>query len=472
MAGLRCHLGGEPRRTTHALNDGRQQEICQAINLTGGHRGLPEHAPDPNIRRHRRRYFCLDRHQLFPHPSLAMTDHSPSLEEAPASPGRVETLALCCSIHLLHDGCANALYVLFPLIALDLQLSFAQVGLLKTAYTWALSGMQIPASFLAERTGEILILSAGTALLGLSLVATALVISYAFLVWLLTLAGGGSGVQHPLASSLVSHAYASAGRRTALGTYNVSGDLGKVMLPGLIGVLAASWGWRGGFVVLGLFAVTTGGVLGLYLAKRGTTPPTLIQPRPANPSQGWGILDRRRFRRLTLIGMLDDSTRTSFLTFLPFLLVQKGMGPEEIGLVFTLLFAGGAVGKFLCGVLADRCGIVPMILGTEILTGALILALLPLSSAAVFFVIPLVGLVLNGTSSVLYGTVPELVAPQGRSRGYALYYTVVMATGAAAPFLAGLLSDATGLSLSLGAISATALAAGSLSLFLRVPPRT
>ena len=329
--------------------------------------------------------------------------------------------------------------------------------------------MQIPASFLAERAGEILILSAGTALLGLSLVATALVISYAFLVWLLTLAGGGSGVQHPLASSLVSHAYQSAGRRTALGTYNFSGDLGKVMLPGLIGVLAASWGWRGSFVVLGLFAVTTGGVLGLYLVKRGTTPPTPIQPRPANSSQGWGILDRHRFRRLTLIGMLDDSTRTSFLTFLPFLLVQKGMGPEEIGLVFTLLFAGGAVGKFLCGVLADRWGIVPMILGTEILTGALILALLPLSSAAIFFVIPLVGLVLNGTSSVLYGTVPELVAPQGRSRGYALYYTVVMATGAAAPFLAGLLSDATGLSLTLGAISATALVAGSLSLFLREP---
>jgi len=64
------------------------------------------------------------------------------------------------------------------------------------------------------------------------------------------------------------------------------------------------------------------------------------------------------------------------------------------------------------------------------------------------------------------------VAPQGRSRGYALYYTVVMATGAAAPFLAGLLSDATGLSLTLGAISATALAAGSLSLFLREPNPT
>jgi|GEM_PF-5953708 len=110
-----------------------------------------------------------------------------------------------------------------------------------------------------------------------------------------------------------------------------------------------------------------------------------------------------------------------------------------------------------------------MIVGTEVLTGALILALLPLPSAAIFFAIPLVGLVLNGTPSVLYGTVPELVAPQGRSRGYALYYTVVMATGAAAPVLAGLLSDATGLFLTMTAIGVMAMTAAFLSLFLREP---
>ncbi len=108
-----------------------------------------------------------------------------------------------------------------------------------------------------------------------------------------------------------------------------------------------------------------------------------------------------------------------------------------------------------------------MVFGTELLTALLILTLLPISSSQVFALVPVLGVVLNGTSSVLYGTVPELVTPRGRSRSYALYYTVVMATGAIAPFLYGLVSDIAGLSLALTAIAAMAAAAAFLSFFLR-----
>ena len=49
---------------------------------------------------------------------------------------------------------------------------------------------------------------------------------------LLLVAGLGSGVQHPLASSLVSRAYETGPRRAALGTYNFAGDLGKIAVAG------------------------------------------------------------------------------------------------------------------------------------------------------------------------------------------------------------------------------------------------
>jgi MFS family permease len=48
---------------------------------------------------------------------------------------------------------------------------------------------------------------------------------------------------------------------------------------------------------------------------------------------------------------------------------------------------------------------------------------------------------LNGTSSVLYGTVPELVTPERRSRAYGLFYTIGIGCGAAFPPCFGLLSD-------------------------------
>ena len=47
----------------------------------------------------------------------------------------------------------------------------------------------------------------------------------------LLLAGLGGSTQHPIASSLVVGAYPGLRSRTALGTYNFTGDVGKVLLP-------------------------------------------------------------------------------------------------------------------------------------------------------------------------------------------------------------------------------------------------
>jgi len=56
-------------------------------------------------------------------------------------------------------------------------------------------------------------------------------------------------------------------------------------------------------------------------------------------------------------------------------------------------------------------------------------------------VLPLIGMALNGTSSVLYGTVPELVAPERRQRAFSIFYTGGVGAGALAPVLYGLISD-------------------------------
>ena len=52
---------------------------------------------------------------------------------------------------------------------------------------------------------------------------------------------------------------------------------------------------------------------------------------------------------------------------------------------------------------------------------------------------------LNGTSSVLYGTVPELVTAERRESAFGVFYTGTIGAGALAPALYGLLGDAIGL---------------------------
>jgi len=139
--------------------------------------------------------------------------------------------------------------------------------------------------------------------------------------------------------------------------------------------------------------------------------------------------------------MIDSATRMGFLTFLPFLLKMKGAGLAEIGVALTLIFTGGACGKLACGWLGQRLGVVRATWVTEGATAAGILALLPLPLFASFAVLPLIGVALNGTSSVLYGTVPELVASERRQRAFSIFYTGGVGAGALSPVLYGMVSD-------------------------------
>ena len=83
------------------------------------------------------------------------------------------------------------------------------------------------------------------------------------------------------------------------------------------------------------------------------------------------------------------------------------------------------------------------------------------------FLLPALGIALNGTSSVLYGTVAELVETERRSRVYGLFYTIGIGTGALAPPLFGLLSDAAGVTVTLAILAVVILATLPLAHLLR-----
>src|SRR4030095_6845130 len=101
--------------------------------------------------------------------------------------------------------------------------------------------------------------------------------------------------------------------------------------------------------------------------------------------------------------------------------------------------------------------VVPSVILTEVATTVLILLLLPLSLPLVLVLLPAVGLMLNGTSSVLYGTVPEFVSPQRRTHAFALFYTGGSVAGATGPLSSGLLGDAAGLAVALSVVACLAL---------------
>jgi MFS family permease len=361
------------------------------------------------------------------------------------------TLTVCGGAHALHDGFTDLLNVLYPLLQAQFGLSYAAIGAFKSVYSGAMAVGQIPSGRLAVRFGGVRVLAIGTALIAVGYGLAGLTGSLYGVVAGLLLAGLGGSTQHPIGSSLVSAAFSGLRSRTALGTYNFTGDVGKVLLPALFAVIAASLGWQQALIVIAALAVLGAGVI---LAS--------LKPVPlhnkGDESKAMAGQDRPwAYWLLFAIHIADDLVRTGFLIFLPFLLRDKGADLPTIGLGLSLLFAGGAAGKLVMGWVGDRLGVVPSVILTEAATTVLILLLLPLSLPFVLVVLPAVGLMLNGTSSVLYGTVPEFVSPEKRTHAFAVFYTGGSVAGATGPFLAGLLGDATSLPFALTVVACIAL---------------
>lgn len=376
-------------------------------------------------------------------------------------------LATACSIHFVHDGFSDILYVLLPVWAAEFRLALAQVGVIRTAYSGGMALFQIPSGFLAERWGERRVLAVGTAVTAAGFIVAGGAGGFAALLLILLAAGLGSGVQHSLSSSLVSKAYETGPRRAALGTYNFSGDLGKVAVPAALALVATVIGWRAAAAAFGGLGLLAALALVLVLARLGTGG----APHPEEPVAAgrgdWGIRDGRGFGALTIIGMVDNATRTAFLTFLPFVLIAKGLSVAGVGGALALVFAGGAAGKFVCGLAAERVGVIRTVVLTEVATALGILTAvgspLPIALAVL---LPL-GIALNGTSSVLYGTVADLVTPARRSRAYGLYYTLTIGASSLAPAVYGVVGDLIGAGTTLVAIGLVVLVTIPLSLVLR-----
>src|SRR4029453_16974318 len=202
-------------------------------------------------------------------------------------------LATACTIHFVHGGFSDTLYVLLPLWATDFGLTFAQVGMIRTAYSGGMAAFQIPAGLLAERWGERRMLGAGPRVTALGFIGVGAVGGFLALLGVLLVAGIGSGVQHPLSSSLVSKAYETGPRRAALGTYNFSGDIGKVVVPAAVALAATVVGCRTASMAYGVVGVLAAlGILGVLARLTPDLPDVGDRPGQAETAMsGWGIRD-------------------------------------------------------------------------------------------------------------------------------------------------------------------------------------
>ena len=373
-------------------------------------------------------------------------------------------LASCSTAHASHDGLAEALLVLLPLWAQAFGLSLTQTGALKSAFLAAMAAGQIPSGFISERLGERRLLVLGTLAVAVGWLLLAEADGFRALLASLLVAGIGSSVQHPLASSLVSRAYRGGRMRAALGVYNFAGDAGKAIVPALLAIGIGIVGWRTSSQSCGIAMAVV--ALGTHLTLRrvlaGDAPPATAAGAPSD----WGVTDRRGFALLSVLALIDGATRSGFLLLVPFLMVEKGLPVERVGFAIMLIFAGGAAGKLVCGLVAERLGTSRTIALTEVATTAGIIAAIAVPMDVLWVLLVPIGLALNGTSSALYAAAGEIAREDRQARAFGLFYTVTVAASAAAPLAVGALGDAVDLAFSATLIAVLALSAAPVALAL------
>jgi FSR family fosmidomycin resistance protein-like MFS transporter len=369
-------------------------------------------------------------------------------------------LAAACLAHFLHDGYTDQLYALLPVWQSEFGLSYAGLALVRALYSGTMGVLQVPADRLMVKLGARAALAIATFVAAAGYLVVALPLGFPGLCAGLILAGVGSSLQHPRASLMVTNSYGAAARGP-LGIYNFAGDLGKATFPALVALALPFMAWR---PVVGLTAVA-GLLTGFALLALAPRRPFVV---PAEMQTGAGGQAGRGFSLLFAIGALDTATRMGYLLFLPFLLHARGGHEATVGVGLALLFAGGAFGKASCGWLGERLGVVWSVIVTETATALLMLATLTLPLVPLLVVLPLLGVVLNGTSSILYGTVPELARKGDLSPAFALFYTGVIGAGGLAPIVYGVIADHS--SRTVGVIAAALTAAAIIPLVLGLRP--
>ncbi len=360
-----------------------------------------------------------------------------------------KALAVAGGAHALHDGFTDLIWIALPIWQAEFGLSYAAAGALRTVFTGTMASLQIPSSMLAERLGPGVVLAVGTALAGLCYCLASIGDTFWWLVAALLLGGIGASTQHPIGSALVAHAFAGTRSLKALGAYNFSGDVGKVLLPATASALILIMPWRPAYGLLGLVGIAAAAVIYLltprfaFGAEHAETKPAGTADDAAAAAETARM--RTGFRALLALGVVDSITRGGFFVLLPFVLTGKGAHVSAAGFALTLVFFGGAFGKLACGWFATRFGKVFTIAMSKVGTAIGMIAILLLPFEVDFVLLPILGVILNGVTTVTYGSVPDLVPPEKRTRAFSIFYTVTLAFLAAAPPASGFVGDLIGI---------------------------
>lgn len=338
-------------------------------------------------------------------------------------------------------------FALFPFLRHDFGLSFVQLGYLATAFTVVLSLASFPLGMLADRVSRRAVISAGVLFWSGATFFSGLAGSFRSLLMARGLVGIGEAAYTPAGTAVISAAFPKEVRARVQGAFDIGMFIGGATGISLGGYMAAKFGWRHAFFLVGIPGV----ILGLTALR---LPKSVVAV--ARESMPIGDLLRvPAFLALLVSGWFCSFAGYSYVAWGPDLVQDyKGFSPEQASMALgvTIVLGGMlgiATGAYLSDFLAKlrvwgRAIVVPI---GFVLAAPLIYFSLHSSGKIHFLLFFGFGaFFLSWYHGPLTATIHDLVPPSGHATALGFYNLFVnLLSMAVAPLVIGKLADRYGL---------------------------
>ena len=361
--------------------------------------------------------------------------------------------------HFVHHLLTALPIPLLPLIRSDFSLDYTRSGLVISAFTLSYGIGQLPAGWLADRTGPRLVLTIGIG--GVALAGFLVGLSHTFLMMIFSLALMGvlGGGYHPAAPPMISASVDPQNQGRALGFHAIGGSASFFLAPLIAAAIATLWGWRGSFIGLAVPTLVFGIFFYRILGRMGVSRKDQLKTGENHPEAA----ARQRFaRRLVPFLILSNFTAAvifATISFIPLFMVDRfNLSKETAGALFALIYSGGLWMSPLGGYFSDRWGRVPVILTVCFLAGPILFLLNWVPSGFGFALLLIViGMIIYARMPVSEAYIIEQTHEGNRSSILGIYFFATMEGGGLLTPVMGYLIDHLGFFLSFSLAGAAVL---------------
>jgi len=363
---------------------------------------------------------------------------------------------------------------LFPYLKAEWSLSDKQLGALVSVVSITVALGALPVALFADRVSRVKSIVVMATLWSLATISCMFTRGYGGLVAARAAVGMGEAGYGSVGAALIASHFPSRLRGAVLAGFFASASVGSVLGVMLGGVIATHWGWQAAFGVVGvpglLFAL-------MYLKVRDyrtvALTPALNAKRQSLREAGLHIV-KVMARAPTMLwvcigGAAQLIVVSALWSWLPSYLNRvNGVAPAQAGLKAALVVLCGAAGSVLWGAVVDRAGarrprrrLATMAL-LSVVSMIVLVAAFGLGGGASwqFALIAFGGFVATCTVGPVSAIVIDVIHPGVRATGSSVLALFQNLFGlAAGPFIAGMLSDAWGITPALTATPLFALLA-------------